>query len=180
MPFAVEMYMDSVAEASVWKLCESISEAGLSSFMLKIGARPHVSLALFKEIDLIDFKSELKSFADKTEPFEVTFASISTFPTEEGVVFLAPIVTQKLLDIHSRFHSEFSRYRLYGSDHYLPNRWVPHCTVCMDLRSDQISSVIDVCRQSHFPISGRFEQVGVIEYRPVKELFTYDLKRGER
>ena len=32
MPFAVEMYMDSVAEASVWKLCESISEAGLSSF----------------------------------------------------------------------------------------------------------------------------------------------------
>ncbi len=171
--------MDSVSEAAIWKLFESVSDAGLSSFMLKSGARPHVSLALFKEIDLADFKSELKSFADKIEPFEVTFASIATFPTEEGVVFLAPIVTPKLLDVHSRFHSAFSRYRSYASDHYLPNRWVPHCTVSMDLRSDQIGRVIDVCRQAHLPISGKFERIGVIEYRPVKELFTYDLRGGE-
>ena len=60
MPFAVEMYMDSVTEAAVWKLCESVSDAGISSFMLKSGARPHISLALFKEIDLADFKSELR------------------------------------------------------------------------------------------------------------------------
>jgi 2'-5' RNA ligase len=173
------MYMDSVIEAAIWGLWQAIADAGVSSFVVKSGARPHVSLALYEKIDLAEFRSELETFADKTEPSSVTFSSIATFPTKEGVVFLAPIVTQELLDVHANFHRMFSRYRPEVSEYYLPNRWVPHCTVAMDLKSDQISRAIDVCRQVRLPIDGKFEQVGVIEYRPVKELFVYDLGGGK-
>jgi hypothetical protein len=136
MPFAVEMYMDSVSEAAILGFCEAIADAGLSSSVLKSGVRPYVSLALYKKIDLADFRSELELFSDNVESFSVNFTSIATFPTEEGVVFLAPTVTQELLDVHSRFHKAFSRYRPEASEYYLPGQWVPHCTVAMDLKSD--------------------------------------------
>ena len=176
MPYAVQLYIDSATDTTVRKLWDKIAQAGLSSYMPDSGVRPHVSIAVYDEIDRDIFQSKLRQFADAIAPFPFTLGSIGSFPTEEGVVFLAPIVTEELLAIHSRFHQAFSRYRQHASDYYIPGRWVPHCTVTMDLKSDEISKGVDVCRQILLPVSGKFESIGIIEFFPVKDLFGFDLK----
>lgn len=96
--------------------------------MLEVKARPHVSLAAFETLDVEATEACLEHFARSHAPLELNLASVASFPTELNVVFLAPVVTRALLDLHDDFYAGW--YSGWGSPNplYLPGNWVPHCT----------------------------------------------------
>ena len=56
--------------------------------------------------------------------------------------------------------------------YYLPGNWVPHCTVAIDLSATEVIEAVVYCREAFQPISGQFREIGLVEFRPVKERFT--------
>ena len=178
MPFVVELYMDESTDAAVRQVWQEIAEAGLSSDMIKSAFQPHVSLAVYQDIDILDFKRDMEAFAKTVPPFALDLASIGTFPTDEGVVFLAPTVTGTLLDVHDMLHEALAHHQRTVSNYYIPDRGTPHCTVAIGLKPEQVSAAIEVCRKAPLPLSGRFERIGVVEVgtsQQVKQLFTLDM-----
>ena len=178
MPFAVELYMDDPAAAAVRQLWQSLGQEGIPSQPLALGARPHISLCVYESLDSSLVAKKLELFARQFEPLSFVLESVDTFPGSNGVVFLAPRLTEGLIEAHRRFHKEFDGYRATASPYYLPKNWQPHCTVAEDLSSKQVSHAIEVCRKTHLPIRGQFVHLGLIEFRPIKEVCSFALGKG--
>jgi len=175
MPFAVELYMDSRADAAVRQIWQSLVEAGIPSQPLSAGARPHVSLCLYESLDSRVFPTELETFARQVNPFSFVLESVETFPASNGVVFLTPRSSEELLEVHGRFHKDFDGSSATVSPYYLPEHWKPHCTVAENLSSNQVSQAIEVGRKAPLPIRGQFIQIGLVEFRPIKEICVFKL-----
>ncbi len=176
MGYAVELYFDPDSDLTVRRIWSGIAdEFGLST-MLTNGGKPHVSLAVCSDdLDHHSFLQELPAFSKSLAPLEVQLGSVGTFPTEEGVVFLAPVVTSELLRIYERFRIAFSRFGSCASAQYLPRNWVPHVTVATDLTGAEIGQVGKHCWEHFRPIRGWFQEIGLVEFRPVRELATFAL-----
>ena len=174
MAYSVELNLTEPGAALVFDLWTRLAEQAINSEMLDVGVKPHLSLAVYEELDPASIRDDLAHFAEGTQPFSVILASVGTFPTG-GVVFIAPVVTRELLRIHETFHSQVGDKGLDCQSYYLPGRWVPHCTVATNVPSDKMGQAVDVCLRY-----GAFEVVDIgnlslVEFRPVREIYNYDL-----
>ena len=183
MGYAVELFCDPKSERAVCEIWDGLGAALGKPSLSELGARPHVSLAVYSDdLDasglskrLHGFSKQLRDFAGSVAPFEFKLSSVGTFPGSEGVVFLAPVATRQLLAVHARFHEVFSQYDESGAAYYLPGNWVPHCTVAIDLAAPEVMEAIAYCREAFQPVTGKFQEIGLVEFRPVRELNTYKL-----
>ena len=65
------------------------------------GVRPHISLLVYSDdIDCRSLPPTLFAFSKSLVSLEFHLGSVGTFPTEQGVVFLVPVVTRELLAFH--------------------------------------------------------------------------------
>ena len=55
-------------------------------------------------------------------------------------------------------------------DHYRPGAWVPHCTLASDLEPQQFGSALAIAGRTSLPFECRLVEVGIVEFRPVKQL----------
>ena len=176
MGYAVELFYDSESEQAVCEIWDGLGASLGQPSLSELGARPHVSLAVYSDgLDTTGFREQLLEFAQSLAPFEFKLINVGTFPGSEGVVFLAPVATRPLLALHARFHQFFSQYDESGMSYYQPGNWVPHCTVAIDLTASEVTEAMAYSREAFQPITGRFEEIGLVEFRPVKELGTYKL-----
>jgi hypothetical protein len=130
----VELRFDEDLAERVRALRQALERIGAGSFGPGGAPVPHISLAVYDdeaEIDAAaagDLVAELAALGARGE---IAFASLGVFPTEENVLFLAPVVTPALLDLHAAYHALANRLGATCRPHYLPGRWVPHCTLSM-------------------------------------------------
>jgi hypothetical protein len=97
------------------------------------------------------------------------------FHEEQTVVFLAPVASVALLDLHKEVHMLLQGTGAFPALYYLPGRWTPHCALATRVPADFISQVVDIGLGMSFPLTFTIEEIGVIEYPPVKHLFAYRL-----
>jgi 2'-5' RNA ligase len=145
--FAVELYFDQKLEARVFSFRKTIYELGITPILGALGDKPHVSLAVFSKADPAKLKQIADSLAQTLEPFPVQLEAVGTFPTPDNVLFLTPIPTKQLLKIHHQFHQYLQDESIESSEYYLPDRWVPHCTIEINLPDEQLDRAIQHCRQ---------------------------------
>jgi 2'-5' RNA ligase len=161
MAFAVELLFDRATETAVRKVWEVVRAVTGGSLLQDVAARPHVSLAVYDVgADGPDRSSLEGAFGGFRLPaFDVALASVGAFPGEEGVVFLAPVVTPELLDVQQAWHAAAPG----SSAYYRPGSWVPHATVGILLPDVVLKEAVAVARPA-LPIRGRFEGVALIEF----------------
>ena len=93
MGYVVELYFDREAEERVTRLWDTFAQRGITSFLPSIGSRPHISLAVFDEIDPDPLTNLLGDIARETAAFEVELAAVGSFPGTEGVLPLRGLDT---------------------------------------------------------------------------------------
>jgi 2'-5' RNA ligase len=175
MGYAVELYFDSQTEKNVWNLRHILIEQGISSTLGKLGDKPHISLAVFSDVDCDSLISLTEQYASKIKPFDFQLNSIDIFPTDENVLFLSPVITNQLLKYHRDFHHRLAESKLTSSLYYIPANWTPHCTVEMNIPNEQFSKAVEVCQKAFKPLFGQFREIGVVEFRPIKHLRSWSL-----
>jgi hypothetical protein len=175
MGFAVELYFDPQTEKLLRGLRQTLADAGIKPILDEIGDRPHISLAVFSQLFPDEFLPELEGFAADSAPLKIILSAIASFPTADAVLFLAPAVTQELMDIHWDFHELVKQMKLHPHAYYLPDRWVPHSTVAQNIEPHLVSKAFDICRQSFKPIAGQLVEIGLVRFRPVQSLGLFPL-----
>ncbi len=170
MGYAVELFLEDSAAEAIRKLFELTG-----SLMLRIEASPHVSLAVFDNVDKSRLIDVARSFAEDTQAFNIRLCSIGLFPGEENTVFLAPVVTTELLMLHKFFHDKLKAAGLSSDSNYLPGAWVPHCTITME---EQLPRTLETIKAIHmkkvlgeYPVS----KIHVVKFRPVVSLASFRL-----
>lgn len=178
--FAAELYFDTQTEIAIRGFREKIYAAGVDPVSGAMRDRPHVSLAVFSEIDLPCLKDIAEEFSRNHSPFPVTLAAIGTFPTTDNVLFLSPVPTPHLLHIHREFHEQLKCNHMRSSAYYHPLKWVPHCTLELELPDKQFTKALKAAHDFYTPIKGEFESIGIVSFRPIKYLAEYPLQKDKK
>lgn len=175
MGYAVELYFDEETTARVSELIGRIYSACGGVDLAALGFTPHISLAGYDTLAIEKLEPVLADWARQTSPFEVKLDAIGLFPTTQGVVYLAPVVTEHLLRLHTRFATQATAADQTAHFYYQPGNWVPHCTVAQDLSPDQVIEAVRLCLASRVFGPGQIVAVGLIEFRPVRSLLRFTL-----
>lgn len=175
MGYAVELYFDSQTEKNVWDLRRVLRKHGIPCTLGELGDRPHISLAVFPHVDCDRLIALTHEFASKFEPFAVQLSAIGTFPTGENGLFLSPVPTQELLNCHKEFHDGLTESTITPSAYYISQNWIPHCTVEMNIPDAQLLKAIELCKKTFKPLFGQIQEIGVVEFRPIKLLAKWTL-----
>jgi 2'-5' RNA ligase len=171
--YAVELFFDTSADETLRRLF-----ALTDSVMLRVHASPHISLAVFDDVDTSRLIDVVCSFAERTHEFNVRFSSVGIFPTGENVVFLAPVVTDELLALHRSFHGELDSVGLSCDEYYRPGRWVPHSTITMENELSRALEAVKLIREAKIVGEYPINQVHVVEYRPAVSLASFTLQKN--
>jgi len=167
MGIAVEVYFDLATEQMLRQLQRTLSTHGIPSVQGHLGFRPHLSLAVFSDAAPEPLIPIVQAFADNTHRFPLTFSHIGLFRAAEGVVFLAPTLTDQLITLHQDVHQRLDQAACRADAYYQPDRWVPHCTIATDLAPPHIATAIEVLLQEFHPIRIQCTEIGIITFRPV-------------
>lgn len=147
--YAVELFFDDSTSDKVRALWRSLAESGLSDKMHTMpGIHPHITLTAFSAGDLSDDEvmARFRQFNLPEQSFPLNIEGISAFFPLTGVVYLAPTPSEHLLAAHRHFFDTFYKHEdLTAFEHYLPKRWIPHCTLAIQLPLENIHEVIAHC-----------------------------------
>lgn len=166
MAYVVELYPDPETEDAVRATWQALAEAGISSFMLDGGYRPHVSLAISDDVNLQSLIEATAVFTASLHPFRLTLSSVGTFPTAEGVLFFGVTVTHTLLEAHAEYHRVFERFARQPYAYYRVGTWVPHCTLAIGLAQDQLGQAAQIAQQTRLPLYGLVHEMGIVRVAP--------------
>ena len=170
--YAVEMYFDPAGERQIGNLIDQLSSRGIRSSR-PAASRPHVSLAVFDQVDLERMSVALRKFARECSALRLYLASIGRFPSDEGVVFLAPVVHRELLELHAKLHRMPSVVAGTRREYYLAGRWVPHCTIAEGLTPADICITLKLARNSRACREVSIHEIGLVQLGPHRVIAVY-------
>ncbi|MTI47934.1 2'-5' RNA ligase family protein [Sporosalibacterium faouarense] len=173
MPYSIELYFDKRSTEKIIKIRREFHKQGIS---IENVGQPHITLAIYEDLDLEKYKEELKAYSQEIKTFDITLSNIGMFVTESPVLFISPIVTKELLNIHSEFHTKFKKHSGSAWEYYIPDNWVPHCTLIMGIENNNINRAIKSCKDLGLPIDATIEGIGILEFSPNKQIVKYKLK----
>jgi 2'-5' RNA ligase len=178
MAYAVELYFDPATTERVTALTRRIFARCGGEDLLGLDFRPHISLAAYAQVEPDQLRPVLAGLARTTPPFTLQLSAIGLFPTTEGVVYLAPVVTRALLQLHDALNAQAAALGIINHPYYQPGHWIPHCTVAQGVAPTQVGEAVHVCLQSNAFGPGQIEAIGLIEHRPVQTLLFLPLGGG--
>jgi 2'-5' RNA ligase len=175
--FAIELYFDAQTEKEFFEFRKALYDSGIQPNLGNKNDRPHVSLAVFgmeDEQHLIDIT---ESFATQIKSFPVILAANGVFPTPDNVLFLTPVPSLQLIKTHRDFHRILKKEKVVPSHYYLPDQWVPHCTLEFEQPDDQFELMVLRCKKCFKPIHGSFSSLGIVSFRPTVYMAEYALQK---
>ncbi len=173
---AVELVFDPEAARRLTVLQDRLAAIYGGSKITELGVKPHLSLNLFPDGEPAFLCDELEELARRFNPFPVQLDSVESFPTAEGVVYLAPDPNAELQAVHRRFHARLAAHGEPGHPYYRPGRWVPHCTVASEVPAQLIGAVMGSPALAEAFGKVRVEAIQAVAYRPIQALYSFPLR----
>jgi 2'-5' RNA ligase len=180
MPYAVECYFDEASDRRIRQLWQALADSQHADYMVNSGHDPHFSLAMADDDHLNETRlcAAIKQFADQTAPFSINLATIGIFPGPECVLFLGLTVTDTLLRLHRHCHALIADCIPTPRSYYLPDHWVPHCTIGYQLSDKTLAGSVIVAHEHAGELLNRpvhIQSVGLIRLPAVQTLCCYPL-----
>lgn len=173
--YAIELYFDPALENQVLKAWNVLARRQISTQLIEIEARPHITLFSTPFVEPSKLESVVRAFAAKQEPVPLSFFAVGSFPVDNNVLFLAPKANMSLLQLHSQLCDAMKKEGIEIGEEYRPESWTPYCTVAQDVPKTRMAEGFCVLRDLKLPVTGYGVDIGLVEFSPVRELFSFVL-----
>jgi len=177
MPYAITALFDAATEERLRAARAALVEAGLCDPAVA-EVRPHLSFSILPGLDAEALRPRLRAWCYERAPLALQIAAVGSFPGDEGVVYLAPVVTERLLETNASLDRLLAEAGGAPEGTYRAGSWVPHVTVGIHLASGHIPAALGLLREADVFYTGVLTQLAVAEFPPLTELYTFPL-RGE-
>jgi 2'-5' RNA ligase len=163
MACAVSLLLNTRLADAVSEHWHRLADAGLSRSMLELGYPPHVTLAVYDNLDAKVAAAVLDDVFSGANRLEVTLTGIATFGPGSGVCYAALAPSPALQRLHETVLAAVA-----GTcrPHYQAGRWTPHCTLATGLTDAELARVQDFLAPN-WPLAGAFEAGDLVEFVPV-------------
>jgi len=154
---------DEKTEQIIKDIWKELKEQSISFYAYEVEDRiPHITLASYNDLNQSFFTQQMDDYYDGTQAIDITFNTIGSF-LNSGALFLSPTVTKDLIELHTNHHKNFDQFNDDPDSLYIPNRWIPHCTIANRLSPVKLSKAFDYCSQRNATISGQIKEVALID-----------------
>jgi hypothetical protein len=158
MSRGIVLWPDEKSRLAVRKVWDELAQRGLpsqSTFTHRVH-QPHVSLTVGE--DLPSDKALRVVGSVPEQPLRLQIEAAGVF--RSGVLFLACVVHQELLDEQRRVHDAVGPLMVDPWPYFRPGYWTPHITCGMGCPEEQMSDALSVLLR-HLPIEGSLDNGGV-------------------
>lgn len=179
MQYAIELYYDEETEKKLFNLAKRIADEKISTKFLEWKTRPHLTLACFNDMNEVHCIEKLKDFAQTHKVMPAYIGSVGMF-NDTKTIFVSPIMNSSMYQFHRELHESLKGFDATGWEWYLPNNWIPHCTIAItrDDESDAFFRASDLLLHEFQKICGEFVSIGLVKVTvPVEEIFTVGMKQ---
>lgn len=148
MQYAIELFFNQEMEEKINFLVTMIADKSISTKYLEWKTRPHLTLACFNDVDEEKCINCLKAFAQNHHKLLAGLGSVGMFVDTKGYEW------------------------------YVPNRWIPHCTIALtgEDKEDSFYRASDLVLHEFEQLVGEFTSIGLVKISyPVEEIYTIDL-----
>ncbi|XP_041015677.1 uncharacterized protein LOC121258277 [Juglans microcarpa x Juglans regia] len=177
--YAIELYFETALENQVLKAWNVLASRKISTKLIEIQSRPHITLFSSPSIDPPMLGNVLKNLASKQEYLPLSFSSIGTLPDENNVLFLSPTPSLSLLQFQAQLCDAMQKEGIEISDEYRQNSWIPYCAVAEEVPSTRMADAYSLVRKLKLPFSGYAVDLGLVEFPPMREVFSFVLGNSE-
>jgi 2'-5' RNA ligase len=125
-------------------------------------ARPHITIGSYTHLNKEAYIEALDSYYEHKKSIHITLNTIGSF-LNFGTLFLSPTVTGELLNLHSSHHDYFQSFNEYANPLYLPDNWIPHCTLANKLPPEKLAEGFEYCLKRGDLIDARITHIALIE-----------------
>ena len=179
MAFAVSLLFNAEIGAAISARWNMLAGAGVPHSMLDLGYPPHVSLAVYDELDVGTALASLDRAFGRVAQIPVTLTGFSTFGAGSGVCYAALQTSPELDALHE------STIEVTGGScrlHYQRGHWTPHCTLAVGLTDAEMDRARHVLESDWQFLEGVFEAAELVEFVPVVSLrrWTLSVPRSSR
>jgi 2'-5' RNA ligase len=160
---ALQIFFDSGTEAAVRAMWGNLEARGLRSMAATTHGRhrPHVSLAVAEHMSPAHADVASQPLSDASD-LALRLGSVAVFPGRQGVLYLSVVPTMRLLRLHREIHARLLGAGVESLRHYLPDVWVPHCTLAQGLSPEQITVAVGAVQRLRM-IPGEAASVGMVD-----------------
>ncbi len=161
--YALLAYFDEKTEQEIKQLWIKLNELTISDYGVSMqNRRPHLTLADYEDINIETLSLMLNQYFDDQVQIPIKFNGLGSF-IGGNMLYLAPTLTQPLFDLHSNYHKHFKDLNQNPNSYYLPDCWVPHCTIAGRLSNETMLQAFEYC-QKNFPCThATITEIGLTE-----------------
>lgn len=141
--------------------------------MLRLGYRPHLTLAVYDVLDEAATKRVLDALCGTTASWTGRLVGADCFAGASAVLWARPAADPLLARLHKQLVSAIAApcHR-----HYLPENWVPHCTLADDLTSTALASAQEMFGAGELAMPLRYEAIELVRFPPAEVRATWRLE----
>ena len=174
--YAIVLYFDDTANKIIGNMIERTAALSSNNYMLDINIPPHITLGCFFSDEQSDLLEKVESFSKSVTPFEVTFHSIGAF--EPYVLFVSPVKDECLTQLNTSLNeSLLNDYKPAENANYLPDRWMPHCSLAVRLNKEQFSNAKAIEAETAFPFTAQVTKIVLAKCNPYNEVAIWDISK---
>lgn len=162
MNYAIELVFDDESQKVINNIRSLLSSNGVHDEAVKLN---HVSIGDYHTDNIDGLKEKVIEFSKTVKPFELSLVSVGTFMTMENVIFLEPIMTEGLIDIHKSFIEYMNDFDGVLNPYYDVNKWMPHSTISIRLSDEELFKGLKILKENiKLPIVVKVDRIDIINY----------------
>lgn len=172
---AIELYFDPALENQVLKAWNVLARRQISTQLIEIESRPHITLFSAQSADPARLEPLLRSFAARQDPLSLSFSAVGALSGDRNVLFLSPTPSISLLQFQSQLCEALRKDGVEIGEEFRQDFWIPHCSVAVEVPRPRLAEAFCVLRDLKLPVNGYAMDIGLVEFSPVRELFSFVL-----
>ena len=172
MPYTIELQLNRAAEAKFLTHWDTLRREGVSDLLFNLGYKPHLTLAMYRELDEAKTIAKLERFIANETAIPLEFRHLTV---DARGIFCQPRENGPLRKFHARFEKKFGK-SFRDIDH--AGIWMPHCTIGMELPTEKIGLAVDKLLGAWQPVSGIADRLALVKFRPGQVLWRRPLKKA--
>jgi 2'-5' RNA ligase len=167
VPVAVTLRLDLASESRIARIGAALVAQGQDWTPGRIGYAPHLTLARIENDEAAD-RIGRAAAGLRQDRLPLCLAGFGLFPGPPPILFLGPVVTADLINLHASVVAVLAGLTLYP--HSLPGRWVPHVT----LSEGAAAAWATALEAWDGPVEGSGVAVEVVRFPPARVLARHE------
>jgi len=174
--FAIVGYFDENSDRTVKSLWQGMADSGVCNYLINSANNPHIKFAIFNELDIKSAEKSLHLLSEKTKKIKIHFKTYSFYPNDMPFVCIDIAVSFPILELHTEISNMFDESDKKDSRNFFDHGiWKPDCQLTRAFDKSKLVNAINYLSGTKLPFDGFLERIGLIEFHPAKQLFSYNL-----